>query len=57
MNTVVRPKQTKIINTFSYILSLYGLNVRIEVEPVPMIIGTDEDDPALQEDITNIADE
>jgi hypothetical protein len=56
MNTVVRPKQTKILNTYAYILSLAGYNVKLEVEPVPMIIGTDEDDPALQEDITNIAD-
>jgi hypothetical protein len=56
MNTVVRPKQTKILNSYAYILSLAGYNVKLEVEPVPMIIGTDEDDPALQEDITNIAD-
>ena len=56
MNTVVRPKQTKILNTYGYILSLAGWNVKLEVEPVPMIIGTDQDDPALEEDITNIAD-
>lgn len=56
MNTVVRPKQTKILNSYAYILSLAGYNVKLEVEPVPMIIGTDQDDPALQEDITNIAD-
>ena len=55
-NTVVRPKQTKILNTYGYILSLAGWNVKLEVEPVPMIIGTDQDDPALEEDITNIAD-
>ena len=56
MNTVVRPKQTKIINTYGYILKLAGFNVKLEVEPVPMIIGTEADDPALEEDITNIAD-
>jgi len=56
MNTVVRPKQTKILNSYAYILSLAGYNVKLEVEPVPMIIGTDATDPALQEDITNIAD-
>ena len=49
-------KQTKILNTYGYILNLAGYNVKLEVEPVPMIIGTDEDDPALEEDITNIAD-
>ena len=57
MNTVVRPKQTKIIDTYGYILSLAGYNVKLEVEPVPMIIGTEADDPALQEDITNIAND
>jgi hypothetical protein len=57
MNTVVRPKQTKVINTFGYLLNLYGLNVRLAVEPVPMIIGTDADDAAIEEDITNIANE
>ncbi len=56
MNTVVRPKQTKILNTYGYILKLAGFNVKLEVEPVPMIIGTEADDPALEEDITNIAD-
>ena len=56
MNNVVRPKQTKIINTYGYILKLAGFNVKLEVEPVPMIIGTEADDPALEEDITNIAD-
>jgi hypothetical protein len=56
MNTVVRPKQTKILNTYGYILKLAGYNVKLEVEPVPMIIGTEADDPALEEDITNIAD-
>ena len=57
MNTVVRPKQTKVIDTFGYLLNLYGLNVTLTVEPVPMIIGTDADDIAVQEDITNIANE
>lgn len=57
MNTVVRPKQTKVLNTYGYILSLAGWNVKLEVEPVPMLIGTDTDDPALAEDITNIANE
>ena len=57
MNTVVRPKQSKIIDTYGYILSLAGFNVKLEVEPVPMIIGTEADDPALQEDITNIAND
>ncbi len=57
MNTVVRPKQTKVINTYGYILSLAGWNVKLEVEPVPMIIGTDAEDPALEEDITNIAND
>ena len=57
MNTVVRPKQSKIIDTYGYILSLAGYNVKLEVEPVPMIIGTEADDPALQEDITNIAND
>ncbi len=57
MNTVVRPKQTKVINTFGYLLNLYGLNVRLAVEPVPMIIGADADDAAIEEDITNIANE
>jgi hypothetical protein len=56
MNTVVRPKQTKILTTYGYILKLAGFNVKLEVEPVPMIIGTEADDPALEEDITNIAD-
>ena len=56
MNTVVRPKQTKILNTYGYILKLAGFNVKLEVEPVPMIVGTEADDPALEEDITNIAD-
>lgn len=56
MNTVVRPKQTKILNTYGYILKLAGFNVKLEVEPVPMIIGTEADDPALEENITNIAD-
>ena len=55
-NTVVRPKQTKILNTYGYMLKLAGFNVKLEVEPVPMIIGTEADDPALEEDITNIAD-
>ena len=57
MNTVVRPKQTKVLDTYGYILSLAGWNVKLEVEPVPMLIGTDTDDPALAEDITNIANE
>jgi hypothetical protein len=57
MNTVVRPKQTKVIDTFGYLLNLYGLNVTLAVEPVPMIIGTDADDIAVEEDITNIANE
>ena len=57
MNTVVRPKQSKVIDSYGYILSLAGYNVKLEVEPVPMIIGTEADDPALQEDITNIANE
>ena len=57
MNTVVRPKQSKIIDTYGYILSLAGFNVKLEVAPVPMIIGTEADDPALQEDITNIAND
>ena len=57
MNTVVRPKQTKVIDTFGYLLNLYGLNVRLAVEPVPMIIGADADDAAIEEDITNIANE
>ena len=56
MNTVVRPKQTKILTTYGYILKLAGFNVKLEVEPVPMIIGTEADDPALEENITNIAD-
>ena len=56
MNTVVRPKQTKILTTYGYILKLAGFNVKLEVEPVPMIIVTEADDPALDEDITNIAD-
>ena len=56
MNTVVRPKQTKILNTYGYILKLAGFNVKLEVEPVPMMIGTEADHPALEEDITNIAD-
>lgn len=57
MNTVVRPKQTKVINSFGYLLNLYGLNVTLAVEPVPMIIGTDADDIAVEEDITNIAND
>ena len=57
MNTVVRPKQTKVIDTFGYLLNLYGLNVTLAVEPVPMIIGTDADDIAVEEDITNIAND
>ena len=57
MNTVVRPKQTKVINTYGYLLNLYGLNVTLAVEPVPMIIGTDADDIAVEEDITNIAND
>ena len=57
MNTVVRPKQTKILNTYGYILGLAGYNVKLEVEPVPMIIGTDAEDPAVEEDITNIAND
>ena len=57
MNTVVRPKQSKVIDTFGYLLNLYGLNVKLAVEPVPMIIGTDADDAAIEEDITNIANE
>jgi len=57
MNSVVRPKQTKVIDTFGYLLNLYGLNVTLAVEPVPMIIGTDADDIAVQEDITNIAND
>jgi len=57
MNTVVRPKQTKVINSFGYLLNLYGLNVTLAVEPVPMIIGTDVDDIAVEEDITNIAND
>ncbi len=57
MNSVVRPKQTKVIDTFGYLLNLYGLNVTLAVEPVPMIIGTDADDIAVEEDITNIAND
>ncbi len=57
MNTVVRPKQTKVIDSFGYLLNLYGLNVTLAVEPVPMIIGTDADDIAVEEDITNIAND
>ena len=57
MNTVVRPKQTKVIDTFGYLLNLYGLNVRLAVEPIPMIIGTNADDIAVEEDITNIAND
>ena len=29
MNTVVRPKQTKILNTYGYILNLAGYNVKL----------------------------
>ncbi len=57
MNTVVRPKQTKVIDSFGYLLNLYGLNVTLAVEPVPMIIGTDANDIAVEEDITNIAND
>jgi len=57
MNTVVRPKQSKVLDTYGYLLNLAGYNVRLEVEPVPMIIGTEAEDPAVQEDITNIANE
>jgi hypothetical protein len=57
MNSVVRPKQTKVIDTFGYLLNLSGLNVKLAVKPVPMIIGTDSNDPALEEDITNIAND
>ena len=56
MNTVVRPKQSKVLDTYGYILRLAGFNVTLEVEPVPMIIGTDAKDPAVEEDITNIAE-
>ena len=55
MNTVVRPKQKKLLNTFGYLLNLHGLNVKLEIIPVPMLIGTDEDDPAVEENITNIS--
>ena len=57
MNTVVRPKQSKVLDTYGYLLNLAGYNVRLEVEPVPMIIGTDANDPAVEENITNIANE
>jgi len=57
MNTVVRPKQKKVLSTYSYLLRLFGLNVTLEIEPVPMLIGTEADDPALEENITNIASE
>ena len=57
MNTVVRPKQSKVLDTYGYLLKLSGYNVKLEVEPVPMIIGTEANDPAVQEDITNIANE
>jgi len=55
MNTVVRPKQKKLLNTFGYLLNLHGLNVKLEIIPVPMLIGTDEDDPAVEENITIIS--
>ena len=57
MNTVVRPKQKKVLSTYGYLLKLFGLNVKLEIEPVPMLIGTEADDPALEENITNIASE
>lgn len=57
MNTVVRPKQSKVLDTYGYLLNLAGYNVTLEVEPVPMIIGTEAKDPAVQENITNIANE
>ena len=57
MNSVVRPKQTKVIDTFGYLLNLSGLNVRLAVGPVPMIVGTKADDVAIEEDITNIAND
>ena len=57
MNTVVRPKQKKVLSTYGYLLRLFGLNVTLEIEPVPMLIGTEADDPALEENITNIAAE
>lgn len=52
MNTVVLPKQKKILRSFGYMLNLYGLNVKLEIEPTPMLIGTDADDPAVEENIT-----
>ena len=52
MNTVVLPKQKKILRTFGYMLNLYGLNVKLEIEPTPMLIGTEANDPAKQENIT-----
>jgi len=52
MNTVVLPKQKKILRTFGYILNLYGLNVNLEIVPAPMLVGTEADDPAIQENIT-----
>ena len=52
MNTVVLPKQKKILRTFGYMLNLYGLNVKLEIEPTPMLVGTEADDPAEQENIT-----
>lgn len=52
MNTVVLPKQKKILRSYGYMLNLYGLNVKLEIEPTPMLIGTDADDPAVEENIT-----
>ena len=52
MNTVVLPKQKKILRTYGYMLNLYGFNVKLEIEPTPMLVGTEADDPAEQENIT-----
>lgn len=57
MNTVVLPKQKKILSTFGYMLKLWGLNVTLEIEPTPILIGTEADDPAIEENITNITAE
>ena len=57
MNTVVLPKQKKILSTFGYMLKLWGLNVTLEIEPTPILIGTEADDPAVEENITNITAE